>query len=255
MKITSKLMALIITLVLFGGITITGWLGWWATETSKTPVKYAEGEAAGEYNPADIRGSYSFGDVSELFEIPLADLQAAFRLPADDPASFQLKSLEALYAGLETEIGTASVRLFSAWYKGLPYEPTEETYLFPEAIEILKAQANLTPDQIAYLDSHVAIEGAASVLPEATPQPEPTALAAQPTPVGTEHTPVDRNVNAKTTFQNLLDWGVSVADIEQVLGGTMPAADAIVKDYVTAQGKEFSTTKTALQALVDQAKP
>lgn len=146
MKITSKIMALTIFVVLFGGIAFTTWMGWWATETNKEPVKFTEGEAAGQYNPADIRGSYTFGEVSTLFEIPLADLQSAFHL-GDDPASVALKDLETLYGDLNVEIGTASVRLFSAYYRGLPYEPSEETYLFAEAVEILKSKASLSDAQ------------------------------------------------------------------------------------------------------------
>lgn len=261
MKISSKIMAAIILVVLFGGIAFTTWMGWWATETSKTPVKYAEGEAAGQYNPADIRGSYTFGDVSRLFEIPIEDLKTAFRLTGDDPASVAMKDLEALYGSLETEIGTASVRLFTARYKNLPYEPAEETYLFSEAVTILKARGTLTADQLAYLESHsVELTAAAQATPApttaavqptaaATAQPDPAATAA-PTAAATLHSPTDRIVNAKTTFQDLLDWGVAQADIEAVLGKPMPPAAAVIKDYITSQGMQFSTVKTALQALV-----
>lgn len=254
MKITSKPMALIIFIVLFGGIAVTTGLGWWTTETSKVPATYQDGELAGQYNPADIRGSYSFGDVGELFDIPIEALQVAFHLPANDPASFSLKSLESLYGNLETEIGTASVRLFVARYKGLPYEPTEETYLTVEAVEILKSQGHLTPDQLTYLESHsVDLNIAAPVI--ATPLATLVVPQVTPTPVETVHAPPDRTITGKTTFQNLLDWGVNSSDIEQVLGSPMPAASTIIKDYVTGQGLEFSAVKTALQTLVDQANP
>lgn len=251
MKISSKIMAVIILVVLFGGIAFTTFMGWWATETSKTPIKYAEGEAAGQYNPADIRGSYTFGDVSKLFEIPIEDLQTAFRLGAD-PASVALKELESLYAGLEAEIGTASVRLFAARYKNLPYETTEDTYLFVEAVDILKARGTLTAEQIAYLESH-SLDLNAAPPADATPLPT-TASAAQPTlavtAAATAMPTPDRSITGKTTFQDLLDWGVTQADIETVLGKAMPQSSAIIKDYVTGQGMQFSTIKTALQALI-----
>jgi len=48
---------------------------------------------------------------------------------------------------------------------------------------------------------------------------------------------------------------VSQAQIEQVLGKEMPAPTTVIKDYATQQGQEFSTLKTALQALIDQVKP
>ena len=100
MKLTAKVLAALIFVIIFGGIALTTALGWWQTTTTKIPVKFAEGEAAGEYNPADIRGSYKFGDISSLFEIPLAELQAGFHIPGDvDPAEYQVKSLEAQFAG------------------------------------------------------------------------------------------------------------------------------------------------------------
>ncbi len=94
--------------------------------------------------------------------------------------------------------------------------------------------------------------------PAAAPQPTATALpqvvqpaaAASPTP----HAAPARTITGKTTFQEILDWGVTPAAIEQVIGGRLPAASMSVKDYVTGQGLEFSTIKTALQAAVDQAK-
>ena len=163
MKLTSKPLAAAIFVILFGGIIFTTWMGWWQTETTREPAKYNEGELAGQYNPADIRGSYTFGDVSNLFEIPMSDLQTAFHLPpGSDPAAVALKDLESIYSELPVEIGTASVRMFTAYYKGLPYEPSEETYLFAEAIDILKQQGHLTPQQTEYLEQHIAYDAASA---------------------------------------------------------------------------------------------
>ena len=83
MKLKSNLLGVIVLTVLFGGIALTTALNLWTTETAKVPVKFDTGEAAGEYNPEDIRGSYAFGDISELFDIPLDDLATAFGLPDD----------------------------------------------------------------------------------------------------------------------------------------------------------------------------
>jgi len=95
MRLTSKSLGPIVVVILFGGILFTTLMGWWQTESVKEPVKYTTGELAGEYNPADIRGSYTFGDINRLFNIPLEDLRVAFGLPSDaDVAAFQAKSLE-----------------------------------------------------------------------------------------------------------------------------------------------------------------
>lgn len=254
MKMSAKPLAAIIFVILFGGIAATTVMGWWQTESTKTPARFTEGEAAGEYNPADIRGSYTFGDVNRNFDVPLDDLKIAFGVPDDtDTAAYPLKSLETLYADLPTEIGTASVRMFVAWYKGLPYEPEEETYLLTAAVEILQRQGKLTAEQEAYLAAHTVDLGAPAPAAEATPAPvEATPASAETTPAATEdHEQPDRTITGKTTFQDLLDWGVAPADIEQVLGGSLPPASTVIKDYVTSKGLEFSEAKTALQALVD----
>lgn len=260
MKLNAYALATAVFIMLFGGIGFTGAINWWQTESTKVPEKYTEGEAAGAYNPADIRGSYTFGEVSDLFGIPLVDLQTAFRIPADaDPASYPLKSLEAISGELPVEVGTASVRMFVAFYKGLPYDlsASEETYLFPEAADILKEQNKLLPEQLAYLENHLVPETpnegapAESTSTEAERIATPEVDAAVP-PDPTEHIAPDRTVNGQTTFQDLLDWGVTQPTIEEILGGAMPAPQTLIKDYMTQKGLEFSSVKTQFQAEVDQ---
>ncbi len=52
MNLTSKTLAAIILVVLFGGIIFSTAMGWWATESSKVAATYTEGEFAGQANPA-----------------------------------------------------------------------------------------------------------------------------------------------------------------------------------------------------------
>jgi len=61
MQLKSIPLAFVILVVFFGGIGASGALNYWQTESSKIPEKFLTGEVAGEYNPADIRGSYTFG--------------------------------------------------------------------------------------------------------------------------------------------------------------------------------------------------
>jgi hypothetical protein len=72
---------------------------------------------------------------------------------------------------------------------------------------------------------------------------------------GEEHTPPEQQVNARTTFQDLLDWGVPAEAIRQIIGDELPAPATVVKDYVTSKGEEFSSVKNALQAEVDKLNP
>jgi hypothetical protein len=262
MKLTAKPLAALIFLSIFGGIGLTTALGWWQTTTTKVPVKFEEGEAVGQYNPADIRGSYTFGDISDLFGIPLTDLQIAFRLPeGTDPASYQVKSLETQFSDLPVEISTTSMRMFVAFYKGLPFTPDGDTYLLFEAVEILKRKAPLSPDRITYLDSHTFnLTNPTKPAGQNTPTPLPvfeTSIATPPPeqkaqPAGTDHVAPDRTITGKTTFQDMLDWGVAQSAIEQVIGSPMPDPSTVIREYYSSNGKEFSSAKSALQALVDQ---
>ncbi len=155
MTITSKSLTIIIFVTIFGGIALASAMGWWATESSKVPVAFAEGEFAGQANPADIRGSYTFGDISNSFDVAPAVLAQAFGVQTDDPAAFAVKDLEALYGNTDFEIGTTSVRLFVAYYTGLPFDTSgQEIYLPRSATEILVAKNNLTPEQLAYLEKY-----------------------------------------------------------------------------------------------------
>ena len=240
-------------------------MGWWQTTSTKVPVTFTTGEAAGEYNPADIRGSYTLGETSTLFAIPLEDLAVAFRVPANEAEAFQLKLLESIYAGSDYEVGTASVRLFVSWYKGLPYDLGEDTYLPLEAAQILRQKATLDAEQLAYLDTHaIQADGSlaqqAGVEPLATPTTAPaetqqagSKLTPTPAPGETEHVAPDRTITGKTTFQDLLDWGLTREVIEQTCGfPPPPTLSTLVKDAVNANGGSFPTVKTALQVEVDK---
>lgn len=156
MKITSRFLGILIFAVIFGSVGITSSLNLWNTTTSKVPGKITEGEFAGQANPDDIRGSYTFRDISENFDIPLEDLGTAFGLlNQGDYGSLKVKDVKDLYNSAVAdgkEIGASSVRYFTALYKGLPLTLTEDTYLPVEAVEILRAKADLTPEQIKELE-------------------------------------------------------------------------------------------------------
>lgn len=256
MILKSKPLAAIVFVILFGSIAFTTAMNWWQTESRKVPAKFSEGEAAGEYNPADIRGSYTFQDIENAFQVPLTDLAAAFGIPASgDPGAFAVKELEALYAtqaAAGQEIGTASVRYFVALYTGLPYEISEEVFLPSPAVEILKRLGVLTVEQQTYLDTHTvdltAVPSDITAPAAATPQADATEVVHTESAEGT-------TIKGKTTFQELLDWGVEQTVIEGIIGGPLPAGGIKVKDYCTAQNLDFEGIKAALQAEVDRVQP
>ncbi len=148
--------AIVVTIAIFAiGIAVTSALGLWSTKSNKTPRRYAQNEeSAGSYDPGDIRGSYTFDEISNLFNVPIEDLCAAFSVDADLADSFRCKDLESVFAGSSYDIGTGSVRMFVALYQNLPYDPPEEMYLPEAASGILKENCSLSQNQLSYLETH-----------------------------------------------------------------------------------------------------
>jgi len=241
MKLKSNVLAISVLVILFGGILLSSSLGWWQTESSKEAATFTEGEFAGMPNPADIRGSYTFGDLQANFGVPAEVLAQAFSVNIGEPAAFPVKELEAQYEDSEVEIGTASVRLFVALYTGLPYDLTVETSYLPEsAVQILQTR-ELTVEQNDYLASHTVILDALAT-PEAVVETAPVV----------EEEESDTFIRGKTTFAEVLSWGLTHEQIEAVLGLPMPAENlTVIKDFVLENGLDFEIVKSKLQEMVD----
>ena len=241
MKINSRILGLIVLVFIFGGIGVTMALNLWQTEGGRAPAKFRGGEAAGEYNPADIRGSQTFGELSKAFKIPLAEMGAAFGLGStENLADTKITDLKTAYPGMG--IGPDSVRSFVALYMGLPYELSDDARLPQPAVIILKARAALTEDQIALLDTRsVDVSGVKPVEGEAVTD-------------GHEDS-TERIVKGKTTFQEVLDWGVPGEEIEAVIGEKLPSTRMAIRDFVVKKEMEFRPVKEALQAKVDALGP
>ena len=157
MKLKPQTAVIASILFVAAGILGSMALGWWQTESSKVPQRLETAAAAGEeaaYDPADIRGSYTLTEISDLFEIPLEELAAAFAIEQGSAAAFKVKELETIYTDPEKEVGTSSMRLFVAWYKALPFELKEDSFLPAPAAEILRGKAKLNPEQEEYLAAH-----------------------------------------------------------------------------------------------------
>ena len=247
MKIKNWHMGLIVLIVIFGGIAGTMAFNLWNTEggggghggeSSSVPVTFKSGEFVGEYNPDDIRGSYSFGNICELWEIPLAEMGTAFGLGAiENLGYFKCMDLHAAYANLEedVEIGTGSVKAFVALYTGLPFTLPDDEYLPQSAVEILKARGTLTEDQSAFLDTH-SVDISGLQIAEVTEEHEESA---------------ERIIKGKTTFKEVLDWGVPEEEVEVIIGEKLPATGMTIRDFATQKGLEFGNIKASLQAKID----
>jgi len=262
MQIRSKTLGAIIAIVIFGGIMGASALGLWTTQSVRNPNTSQRSESVGEiggentglgtYDPADIRGNHRFGEISEMFEIPLDILSRAFALPADvDPATFQNQDFDSIYPEFEgeQEIGNGSMKWFVALYTGLSFEledDEEATYLLRPAVDILMSHANLAAEQIAYLDAHT-IEIEIKDVVINTPEDEAAGDAEE-----TERKQDGMVVAGKTTFADLLDWGVPAETIEAIIGSEIPNRLMLVYDYCAENELSFGMVKTELQVEVDK---
>ena len=78
MRVRKSIVSILIILFIFSSVFIFKGLGMWKTESEKQPIKFTTGEFAGQNNPDDIRGSYTFGDIQNNFEITVETLARAF---------------------------------------------------------------------------------------------------------------------------------------------------------------------------------
>ncbi len=154
MKIKSQTTIIIAVCIVLVGIGLTSAFGLWTTQSTKIPDKLNQTENSQKYDPADIRGSYTFSEISDLFNVPIDDLANAFSVNPNDAKEFKCKDLEKIFSNAPNEIGTGSVRMFVAFYHGLPYDLNETTYVPDHAAQILKQQSSITPEQLSYLESH-----------------------------------------------------------------------------------------------------
>jgi hypothetical protein len=169
-----------------------------------------------------IKGWMTLGDIAAAYQVPLEEIKQQFNLPAETDAATAVKDLES------DTFDTTALREWLVERLGVTTGAVEEP-----APAAAASETQPTP---------------AAPAAEPTVQPQPAAAEASPT----EHAAPDRTITGKVTFQQLLDWGVSQEAIEKALGGAMPPASAVIKDYVTGQGLEFASIKTALQAEVDK---
>lgn len=153
MRVRAWVLALISVAIIFGGIALASTLGYWNTTNDKIPALISVGEYAGQANPMDIRGSYSFVDIGKNFGIPLDSLREAFGV--ENVEDFKCKDLETLYGNFEgIEIGTESVRYFVSLYVGIPVDDADAADLPSSAADVLIGLGTLTNSQLEQLSTH-----------------------------------------------------------------------------------------------------
>jgi len=229
-QIRSLIMAIIVPTVIFGGISATIAADVWQTTSSK---KLESRESSGKYNPADIRGSYTFSELSDLYGIELKVFYEAFGISeGTDGAVMKVKDLEAMHANSGAEIGTESVQAFVSMYRNFTM-PLGDAMIPKRAAElILQENPYLTEEQKVYIDTHT-VDIGQPITGVTLPEKEKFA------------------VTGTTTFQELLDSGVDKEEIEAVLGRSMPVSNQIIKDFCIEAGLTFSEVKGKLNLLFE----
>lgn len=161
-----------------------------------------------------IKGWMTIEQIATTYTVPLTDLFKQFNLPTDTPATTALKDLES---------DTFDITTLRTWLasRNQPVEGLQPN-----------GGTQVTTDVI-------------TTTPPAAPVDSPSS---------TEHVAPAKTITGKTTFQELLDWGVPKEAIQKVISGDMPETTTIIRDYISAKGLEFTSVKTQLQAEVDQIK-
>lgn len=233
MRIKSMMVACLSAVIVFGGIFIANSMGFWQTESTKEPLKFAEGEFEGMPMPDDIRGSYSFKDIENAFGVDANIIAQAFNIQTEDPGSVKAKNIEEIYGDLgeNVEIGTGAVKKFISLYTGLPYEG--EDYLPISAIDVLKANGKLNDDMEASLDGYV-LEISLDV-----------DLDIADTTSKDEHVE-EIKIKGKTTVADAISYGISLTEIEEIIGVEIDNKNMLIRDLCEQNGLSFSTVKDKL---------
>jgi len=290
MKLSKTNVFVAVLIIMLGGVVLAYSLGLFSVESKKEAALIKTGEFAGQADPNDIRGSYSFADIEKNFGISPALLAKAFGIDAAavDILAYQCKELEDKYAAAPEEIGTSSVRLFVAFMIGRPVELGP--FLPETAVRVLMENADgLTADRKQYLLEHTVVIGqsaeGAGVKASQAEAPPPVEEPDGAIPKNTEVSPANVSeaatveepsvgqggassptvehtqekavgeVKGNTTIFDLMSWGVRREDIGPAIGVELPSDNgAKLRDLVIAAGKSFEDAKVILQNLVDKAK-
>lgn len=246
MRLKSTWIAIIFGVSLFALIGLSQLNGLFITESTKVPATISEGDFAGQYDPADIRGSYSFKDIELNFGVDVVVLAEAFGVSSENPGDFLCKELEALYPASEEqpEIGTDSVRLFVALITGLPIQ--SDSALPENAVGVLIREGIWTNALELQMEGRIVKLDA--IVETST---ELSGIQENETPDVIEHEETF-GVKGKTTVSEVMDWGVELEEIESILGVPVSNINMTIRDICTNESIEFSTVKETLNTLLEQ---
>jgi hypothetical protein len=241
------IIAAAILLIFFGGIGIAKLLGWWQVAGGRTaPTVISRTESGDIYDPADIRGSSTFGEIEQYFAVPAEVIAEAFGIEAVDAGAITAKFVDELYGEMEglsgevIDVGTDAVKLFVAHMTGIPYEADAVTGLPESAIDvILSLGPGMTEAERQALFARAG-ESRTVVFDGGT-----DAAVSQS---------AEFDFKGSTTFAEVMARGVTAAQIEEVLGMSMGAPTEAIRTFCDENELSFSTVRTALGTLLEGEK-
>jgi hypothetical protein len=234
---------IIVLVLIFGGIFITDLAGVWQTESEKEVSKTIEGLN----DPGDIKGSFTFEDIMNNFDVPLEAFKIAFVVP-DADETFAIKDFETIFEGVlleDQELGTSSVKLFVSLYTGIESDSVEDTNLTAAALELLLDEGKIdqaTYDRLKPLEINVTPD---MVLPLA--ESETSEATSSEEDVVEE----DFEIKGNTTFYEIISLGVTKEEILEVMGYELESDALKIKDVVEELGLDFETVKLELLEMMD----
>ncbi|MGB5823571.1 MAG: hypothetical protein WBH44_05820 [Proteocatella sp.] len=236
----SRMLFIMILLITFGGIYVADILGFWQTESTKVASIIEEGDYKGLANPEDIRGSYTFLDIENSYGIDSSILAKAFNIKTDNPDTVKTMEIEEAYSylGDELEIGTGSVRLFVAIYTGVPYTAAEN--IPSTAVSVLKDSGKwsdtLQGELAEYIIQVEAVQTEA-VLPSKDDSSE-------------QHE-ASEGVTGKTTVKEVIAMGITLEELESIIGAKIENQNLPVKDVCDQNGLSFPTVKGDISKILE----
>ncbi len=131
------------------------------------------------------------------------------------------------------EVGNEAVQGFVAIYKGLAFE-LEDIYLTKQGIELLKTEGKLNNEQNDYFESYMV----------------------EITEVSLAEVDLDDssqvNYSGNTSLQDVINSGISQAEIEAISGITITNTSLLLRDYAEDNGLSYGGLKEDLQAFYEE---
>lgn len=236
MKVKTIWMPIIVIVIFIIGIGGTKLTGTWEAESDKVPITIKEGEFAGLPDPNDIRGSYSFGDIESAFDVPAEITAKAFGIESDRPSEVLAKDIEAMYP--DVEVGTGALRAFVGIYTGLPFSVEDG---LPDTVRDLLIELDMWTEELesTYKDNLVILSDPMELVSVISNSEDPE-----------EHEEEEGVVKGKTTAAEVIDWGLSLEEVESIVGGEIENVHMTIRDICGQYGTSFGEVKIELNELL-----